>query len=591
MNAPQNAPAEATTVTAKPRRTLSWKRRWLFRCVAICFGLGCIGLMEVALRVVGYGHDLQLIIPVPQAPGWYQLNPRFDEPFFGQTNLSGPDGKPFRIPKPKDTRRILVVGGSTVIGFPYTPDLAFPQLMQELLQRQAEVGERIEVLNAGITALNSSSEVAVVEEGLACDPDLIVVYTGHNEFYGPGGVASGAGSLDPVWFRRLADWKRLRLFQLARRLLVSQPQAPPDLMDKLSADRGIPRDSPLFQQAVERFQQNLWAMQSAVEAKNIPLLFVGPVCNERDQPPLEPALPHDPVPNEPAWHAEVRKAEHWLRYDQPDKALPLLQAAAESAPNSAIVAYRLGQTYDRLTQRELAASHYAAAVENDGTRFRAAAAFREVMEQIAREADGERISYFDARTALIAETESGIPDETHFLEHVHFTWAGNVAMANGIARFIQQDIRKKNWSDERAINTAELSDLLAVQAEEHLAAETLAMLIYEKPPFSAAADAKLLAKRWRERTLDGVRRLSAARREVFLNISTEEMALDPLMALKQRLQTKELTAEYGSVLTAFVRRRPWLCGPQREFIEWRVQQGTSDNPSPDDASDWPCLRP
>lgn len=567
------------------------RRRWLFRVIAIGIGLSSIAVFELVLFVIGFGHDLQLVIPVPKAPGWFQLNRRFDEPFFGQVNLSGPEPKPFRLPKPAGTHRILVVGGSTVIGFPYTPDLAFPRLLQDVLQTQADEGVQIEVLNAGITALNSSSEAAVVQEGVACEPDLIVVYTGHNEFYGPGGVASGAGSIDPVWFRRMAYWKRLRLVQLARRLLASRPQAPPDLLDKLSADRRIPRDSPLFRQATQRFEQNLRTMKTAAAAKNIPLLLVGPVCNERDQPPLEPAMSPEPVAKEPEWHTAVRKAEHWLRYDQPEKALVFLQAAAENAPGSAIVEYRLGQTYDQLQQRDRAAEHYAAAIEADGTRFRASAAFREVMAQVATIADQHRVQYFDARAALIAESASGVPDEIHFFEHVHFTWEGNVAVAKALASFIQQEVWQKPWSTERVPSSSTLSENLAVQPEEHLAAATLAMMVYEKPPFVAAADASRLAKRWGERTVDGVRQLPPSRRDIFMDLTATEMAQDPLMSLAQRFQAKGLDAERGVLLTALARRRPWLCSGQRELEAWQQQHGPAGAELSDRKSDWPCIDP
>lgn len=569
--------AAAKSLSMSPRRVLSARRRWLFRLIAIGLGLGSLGVLELVLLAIGFGHDLQLVISVPNAAGWYQLNPRFDEPFFGQTTLSGPDTTPFRLPKPAGTRRILVVGGSTVIGFPYTSDLAFPRLLQELLQEQATAGVRVEVLNAGITALNSSSEAAVVQEGVTCQPDLIVVYTGHNEFYGPGGVASGAGSVDPVWFRRLAYAKRLRLFQLARRLLVSRSQTPPDLMDKLSADRRITRDSPLFQQAVERFEQNLRAMQSFAAARNIPILFVGPACNERHQPPIEPALPRVPVPGEPPWHADVRKAEHWLRYDQPSKALPILQAAAEIASGSAIVEYRLGQTYDQLSDRELAAKHYAAAVEADGTRFRAPAAFREVMSQLAHRDEQHRAYYVDARAALIHAAEHGVPDETQFWEHVHFTWEGNHVLAKSLAEFIQREIWQQPWSEDRCLSSEALSNRLAVQPEEHLAAATLAMMIYEKPPFLAAADAAALAKRWKERTIDGVRDLPPARREVFMDLSTAEMAQDPLMMLERRFQAKGLDAEGETMREALALRRPWLCN----------FRGTQ----PPTGTEWPCIVP
>ena len=42
----------------------------------------------------------------------------------------------------------------------------------------------VEVVNLGITSIASFAVAQVVEDALALSPDLVVVYTGHNEFYG-----------------------------------------------------------------------------------------------------------------------------------------------------------------------------------------------------------------------------------------------------------------------------------------------------------------------------------------------------------------------------------------------------------------------
>ena len=87
--------------------------------MAVGLGIVPLILLELLVRAFGFGQDLSLIVAVPQSPGWYHFNPRFDEPFYGQAELSGPEKHPFQLPRPQGTRRILVVGGSTVVGFPY----------------------------------------------------------------------------------------------------------------------------------------------------------------------------------------------------------------------------------------------------------------------------------------------------------------------------------------------------------------------------------------------------------------------------------------------------------------------------------------
>ena len=111
--------------------------------------------------------------------------------YFDQRQLAGPDPRPFQLPPPDETFRIVFVGASTVEGFPYYTELAFPRQVELLLQQQLP-NRRIEVLNAAIVGINSFALADFVPRALRCEPDLVVLYAGHNEFYGPGGVGSTA---------------------------------------------------------------------------------------------------------------------------------------------------------------------------------------------------------------------------------------------------------------------------------------------------------------------------------------------------------------------------------------------------------------
>lgn len=323
-------------------------RRWLFRLIAVVLGLSPLVVVEVGLRVLGIETDLSLVVPWPDSPGWYQLNPKFDQSFYGQSDLSGPEPRPFRLPKPAGTRRVLVVGGSTVVGFPYPSELAFPRQMQEMLQAQASACETIEVLNAGITAMSSSSEVAVVEEGLRVEPDAIVIYTGHNEFYGPGGVASSAGRIDPGWFRWLARWRRLYLVQALARLTQSRAQ-PMDLLESLPGDLHIALDGETFRRANTRFEQNLSAMAKLAGQAQVPILFVSPVANERHQPPIENLTPTPPTADEAARQTKQRVVEWQVQFGDVAKGIEKLEAIRAERDLDPNLRFRLAQGYERGT--------------------------------------------------------------------------------------------------------------------------------------------------------------------------------------------------------------------------------------------------
>ncbi len=83
----------------------------------------------------------------------------------------------FRLPKPPATFRIFVLGGSNV-----------NYLQQELmssarrLEHQAHGRLRVEYVNAGGLAYGSQRLVPIAAEVVNYDPDLLMVFAGHNEF-------------------------------------------------------------------------------------------------------------------------------------------------------------------------------------------------------------------------------------------------------------------------------------------------------------------------------------------------------------------------------------------------------------------------
>jgi len=575
--------------TATPvKRTRSARRVWMSRCLALAFSGCLVLLLEVALRLLGMGQDLSLVVPIAGAPGWFQLNPLFDQPFYGLVDLSGPEPRPFQLPKPAGTRRILVVGGSTVVGFPYPSELAFSRHLEVALQEQCNNVEVVEVLNAGITAMNSATEVAVVHEGLRVQPDVIVVYTGHNEFYAPGGVASAAGKLSPGWFRTLASFRRLYLAQTLRRLF--KPRAPSgDLIESLPGNVHIPVDGEIYKKGLERFRENLTAMALAAQRARIPILFVSPVSNEHDQPPIEDLRVPAGAAKE-AWQEVFRKAERELAWGDAKKASDLLEQIYHEHQNDPLIHFRLAQVSERQERIDEARSHFARALSLDGCRFRASSDFRSVMASVADQHAPSGAKIVDLHQAVAQASKLTVPGRTHFLEHVHFTWAGNRLVGDVIARTIWLDVWSREWSTDRELDDAAGQQRLAVLPEDHLAAHTLAMTIYQKLPFRDGADAEKLAKDLIDDSVSLFRRLPADERAIFEQRTQQEMAGDLLAELIKAARAKQNDVLLGLWLRSHVTRQPWNCQARKELVTWLSDHGELDEAERvrQAADKWPC---
>ena len=86
----------------------------------------------------------------------------------------------FQVHKPAGTFRIFVIGESPAAAVPYGTALSFAGWLAQRLTAQAP-GVHWEVVNAAVGGLQSWSALTIVRDIARYEPDLLVVYLGHNE--------------------------------------------------------------------------------------------------------------------------------------------------------------------------------------------------------------------------------------------------------------------------------------------------------------------------------------------------------------------------------------------------------------------------
>ena len=112
----------------------------------------------------------------------YYLDPEVDYKDSFNINSHGLRGPEFTADKPEDVYRIVLVGGSTIIGSGNVMDeTTIPGILQKIFDKQ-ESQTKIEVINAGMSGANTISESKLIKERLVnFQPDLIVMYDGWND--------------------------------------------------------------------------------------------------------------------------------------------------------------------------------------------------------------------------------------------------------------------------------------------------------------------------------------------------------------------------------------------------------------------------
>ncbi|HMP83011.1 MAG TPA: hypothetical protein PKA41_09960, partial [Verrucomicrobiota bacterium] len=141
-------------VSPAPARELSRGRLWLFRVMAISLPVLLLVLLEVALRIGGYGYETGFFKEA-EIDGRPRVvsNERFTLRFFPPELARWPAHFSFEKHKPPGTIRIFVFGESAVMGDPQ-PSFGASRFLQVLLEERFPTG-RFEIFNTGITAINS----------------------------------------------------------------------------------------------------------------------------------------------------------------------------------------------------------------------------------------------------------------------------------------------------------------------------------------------------------------------------------------------------------------------------------------------------
>ncbi|MBS0262689.1 MAG: SGNH/GDSL hydrolase family protein [Planctomycetes bacterium] len=516
----------------------------------MAFPFALIAIANLALYVADYGFDTSLVVPVSASqPSRYYLNPRADI-VYGLLDLRGPEPQSFALPKPADTFRVVVVGESSVQGYPYPSELAFPRQLQLVLERQLSQ-KHVEVLNAGIVGISTTPLVDVVRQVLTSAPDLIVVYAGHNEFYGVGGVASNV-STAPWQF----EVRRFRLAQLFHGRPPITVTAGQDLISTLPQQSSAGQSPRLEAQAREQYRHNLQTIIRICQRAQVPTLLCGVASNLRDQSPELRYLAEDPLaeitlpdqdPNDPQ---SLEKSLVHLR--------EVCSQACAQTPLNAVAHYRLAQVCEALKDFEAAGAAYRTARDTDVCRYRAPGDFRDIAADLVRQAPPALVKFVDLAPVFQHATTYAVPGGDFFLEHVHFNTEGHWLVARTLGQFIVEGFQEATWSESALPSTAERDDWLGLVPEDQITAHMLAYMLIQQSPFNRSADAQRHQSELSSRIQDLIAPLTAEERRRLQSLPNATKVDDLIDGLGRDLLQSGAPAVALAYFERGERRRPWL---------------------------------
>lgn len=469
-------------------------------------GLFALLLLEGGLRLAGFGAQYEFVVSGsrPQDTGKVSLNSQYvaihyfqhlpvdlsrlftDHPWYEDTE--------FHRAKQPGVYRIFMVGASTTRGFPYTNrNISYSGLLQ-LILKDVLPTHRVEVVNAGYDALSSFGVLDLTSQIMEYQPDLIVVYAGHNEFIGHFGVNSAINYGQNRNLIRLAT----SLFQSRVYLAVERTalqlrslnrdapsrKSPVNLFRSMLSERNMTWDESLHTVAETNYEANLRELVRRAKQRDIDVVLMTLVSNLRDFSPVRTAFSESVGAEErQQLTGELRRGKEALDHGRYTEAVERFQQVTARDFHYADAHFGLGRAFDHLEQRERAKTHYLLAREYDRLHLRACLRFNRILEQIGKT---EQVPVLDMVSEFETASPDGLVGEDLFLEHVHPNINGHLVMADHIARFLAKQAYiapREEWAWPRLKQAREYVLQTGFNRSEYLNAQYTVGRLYLDFPF------------------------------------------------------------------------------------------------------------
>jgi tetratricopeptide (TPR) repeat protein len=351
----------------------------------------------------------------------------------------------FPAEKAKGTFRIFSVGGSTAYGHPWRDPVSFSGWLRELLPK-ADSGRHWEVINAGGISYASYREAMLIAELSRYQPDLFLVYSGHNEFLEERTYRSTTGI--PVLVRELSSlMDHTRTYSAMRRLMgktsaskaastegasagsgdrgkgaaFSMAEEVDDVLAKTIGPTSYTRNDSLHARILEHYRASLERMAKLAHAAGAEVIFLTTPGNEKDCSPFKseptPGLGPQDAARIDAWK---RKADSLS--GSPSQALALHDSMVALDPRNAGLLYAAGRNAYAAGAFPRAKTLLQKALDEDICPLRASGAMRGIVLKTAEATGAQALDFTGLlEKKTLADSGNTVLGEPDFVDHVHLS--------------------------------------------------------------------------------------------------------------------------------------------------------------------------
>lgn len=334
------------------------------------------------------------------------------------------------------TRRIFVLGGSTVQGRPYSLPTSFPTCMEIGLQTAAPEYEW-DIVNCGGVSYASYRLLPILDEVLNYEPAAIVLCTGQNEFLEFMTYRDAVQAID-TFGESAVGWSNLASVRMLRRWFgvnaeadgpskksVTSNALPTEVDAMLDQSEGwdaYRRDALDRQRIQSQFERNLKRLVAVCRERKIPLLMVSPVMNLRDCPPFKSEFDSSFDANQQQQFLKQLADAVQLGITDSNAAVEMLKQLCASQPQYALAWYQLGRQLMGQGLVEEAKQAFQTACDEDVCPLRMTSNLRSILRNVA---DDSQTEFVDLHQFFESQSRQGLVGDNMLVDHVHPSFASH----------------------------------------------------------------------------------------------------------------------------------------------------------------------
>ncbi|OGX08505.1 MAG: hypothetical protein A2Z88_11200 [Omnitrophica WOR_2 bacterium GWA2_47_8] len=366
------------------------------------------------------------------------------------------------VKKAKDEYRIFLFGESTMHGHIYYPKSTIDKWLKMYLENVLgpQDAKRVRVYNFGRLGATSEFIKQAFDETLYYKPDLVVIYSAHNDFT----ILEERPSylerrplierLDvgfKLWIKKSTFIGLFRKVSVAVKIKKKKKKeeaeaAAPDswyIEEKLK--KYDPKKDLFYYESQEakrlekRWQGNIERMIASAWKKKVPIVFLTALSKYKEFEPFESA--HRPGlagAQLQQWTMIRDQAEAEFKNKNYESAAKLYESSLSLDPDYALVYFRLGECLEKLQQYPKAKEYYVQANEKDRFPLRSPQAVYAAYARL-EERHLPGVYFIDTQKAFENFSPFQIVDSSLVIDTVHPSIKGQSLMALEIAKLLYEE--------------------------------------------------------------------------------------------------------------------------------------------------------